>query len=258
MTGHWTVIKIKRAILHKYALLGFSLIYFNRQSVSVLLRWIAGLAALVIVSQTINLVVFPATPEASAHSQQQFDTVVMQVVTTWQHGSVWAVMSLQKLGVAMLHIMTVQHGLAAYVQYEMMFLLGLIAGKLHLYNRIDEVKLLFLRTAFWLFPLGLLLKGVACLPIFNVHVLATDRLPYEQLIFSLADFIGTPLLTIVYLIELSLLFTHKPSRIARWIGNAGRMGLTNYLMQTMLCMFLFYGYSFKLSGRLTLLESLLP
>jgi uncharacterized protein len=244
-------------ILHKYALLGFTLLYFNRKSVPTLLRWIAGLAALVIVSQVINGVVFAATPEARALRQQQFDTVVMQVVTTWQNGSVLEVMSLQKLGVAMLHVMTVKQGLASYAQYEMMFLLGLIAGKLHLYHRIAQVKHQFLLTAFWLFPFGLLLKGIAGLPLFDVHLFAADKLAYEQLVYSVTDFIGTPLLSIDYIIELSLFFTRKPSRFTRWIGNAGRMGLTNYLLQTLLCMGLFYGYGLGLSGRLTLLESLL-
>ena len=243
-------------VLHKYALLGFTLLYFNRKSVPTLLNWIAGLAGLVIVLQTVNLIWFPATPKANALSQQQFDTVVMQVVNTWQHGSVWAVMSLQKLGVAMLHVTAIQHGLATYVQYEIMFLLGLIAGKLHLFTRIADVKHQFLRNAFWLFPLGLLLKGIACLPVFEVHLLGASQLPYERLVFSLAEFIGTPLLTIVYLIELSLLCSRKP--IFRWISATGRMGLTNYLLQTLLCMLLFYGYALGLAGRLTLLESFIP
>lgn len=243
-------------ILHKYALLGFSLLYFNRKPVPTLLTWIAGLAVLVIVIQTINLIGFPATPQVIAHSQQQFDAVINQVVHTWQHGSVWDVMSLQKLGVAMLHVTAVQHGLAPYVQYEIMFLLGLIAGKLRAFDRTVEVKHQFLRNAFWVFPLGLILKGIACLPLFEVHLLATDQLPYEQLLFSLAEFIGVPLLTIVYLIELSLLCSRRP--ILRWMSTTGRMGLTNYLLQTLLCMLLFYGYGLGLSGRLTLLESFVP
>lgn len=243
-------------ILHKYALLGFSLLYFNRKSVPILLAWIGGLTGLVIIILTINLIFFPATPQATAHSQQQFDATVGQVVHTWQHGSVWEVMSLQKLGVAMLHVTALQHGLASYVQYEIMFLLGLIAGKLQLFTRIADVKHQFLRNAFWVFPLGLLLKAVASLPIFDVHLLAADQVPYEQLIFSLAEFVGTPLLTIVYLMEMALLCSRKP--IFRWISNTGRMGLTNYLLQTLLCMLLFYGYGLGLSGRLTLLESFIP
>ena len=243
-------------ILHKYALLGFSLLYFNRKSVPTLLTWIVGLAVLVIVIQTVNLFVFPTTPQAISHSQQQVDAVIGRVIKAWQYGSIREVMSLQTLGVLRVHVTAVQHGLAPYVEYEIMFLLGLIAGKLRLFTRIVEVKHRFLQNAFWVFPLGLLLKGISCLPIVEVHLLAANQLPYEQLIFSLAEFIGTPLLTIVYLIELSLLCSRKP--FFQWIGNTGRMSLTNYLLQTLLCMLLFYGYALGFSGRLTLLKSFLP
>ncbi|MDF7819961.1 DUF418 domain-containing protein [Runella sp. MFBS21] len=243
-------------VLHKYALLGFTLLYFRKKSVAVLGKWIIGLAVSGIVIQIVQALAFPSTPAALAAGQKQFDAVVMQVVATWQHGSVWEVMSLQSLGVAMLHVMAFQHGLAGYLHYEIMFLLGLMAGKLHLFNRLTEVKNQFLRMAFLLFPMGLILKGIAGLPVFEVHLPNINQLTYEPLIISLADFLGTPLLTVVYLIEISLIFTRYPSRITGWIANAGRLGLTNYLMQTLLCMGLFYGYSLGFSGRLTLLESL--
>lgn len=243
-------------VLHKYALLGFTLLYFSKKSVTVLGKWVIGLAVLGVVLQTVQTLAFPSTPSEQAASQQQFDAVVMQVVATWQQGSVWEVMSLQSLGVVMLHVMAFKHGFASYLHYEMMFLLGLMVGKLQLFNRLPEVKNQFLRTAFWLFPMGLMLKAVASLPVFGVHLPTANSLPYESLIFSLADFLGTPLLTVVYLIELAMLFNQYPNRVFGWIANAGRLGLTNYLMQTLLCMGLFYGYGLGLSGRLTLLESL--
>lgn len=243
-------------VLHKYALLGFTLLYFSKKSVAVLGKWVIGLAVLGVVLQTVQTLAFPSTPSEQAASQQQFDAVVMQVVATWQKGSVWEVMSLQSLGVVMLHVMAFKHGFASYLHYEMMFLLGLMAGKLQLFSRLAEVKNQFLRTAFWLFPMGLMLKAVASLPVLGVHLPMVNSLLYEPLIFSLADFLGTPLLTVVYLIELAMLFNQYPNRVFGWIANAGRLGLTNYLMQTLLSMGLFYGYGLGLSGRLTLLESL--
>ncbi|MFD1141153.1 DUF418 domain-containing protein [Larkinella insperata] len=243
-------------ILHKYALLGFTLLYFNKKSVTVIIRWIVGLVVFVIACQTINTPGFPVSQAEMARHQREFDAVIMQVVTTWQHGSAGAVLRLQPLGVVMLFVRAVQQGLAPYVHYEIMFLLGLIAGKLQLFHRVAELKIPLLCTAFGIFPVALLLKGISGLPIFGVHWLPAARSHQEMLFYSLAEFISTPLLTVVYLIELTFLVTHLPARLGRWISNTGRLGLTNYLMQTLVCMLLFYGYAGGLAGRLTLLESL--
>ena len=242
-------------ILHKYALLGFTLIYFNNKSVSVLLKWIVGLVLAGILLQIVLIAGFPATQAEIAHSEQQFNTVVMEVVNTWKHGTVGEVMNVQKLGVLMLNVMAVKSGMASYLHCEIMFLLGLTTGKLQLFYRLAEVKTQFLRTAFWVFPLGLLLKGIAGLSVIEVHLLPKSLVSYETLIISLADFVGSPLLTMVYLVELSLFFNRYPSRLTGWIANAGHLGLTNYLVQTLLCMGLFYGYGIGLCSRLTLLGS---
>ncbi|WP_221622346.1 DUF418 domain-containing protein [Larkinella rosea] len=242
-------------ILHKYALLGFTLLYFNTKSVATVLNWMVALLLLGIGSQVVTIVLFPDTPESLARSQQSFELVVTQVVSTWQYGSVWDVIRLQKLGVMLLHIAAIRNGLVNYLHYELLFLLGLVTGKLQLFRRINAIKIQLLKLVFWIFPFALLLKGLSCLPLFDIHLLPATQLPCEKLIFSLAEFMGTPLLTIVYLIELSLFLQQKPPRFFRWIGNAGRLGLTNYLMQTLLCMAFFYGYAFGFSGHLTLLQS---
>ncbi|WP_158267661.1 DUF418 domain-containing protein [Adhaeribacter arboris] len=243
-------------VLHKYALLGFTLIYFNRQSVATLLRWIIGLVLLVILCQTVNTVFFPATPQQLAQNQQEFDAVIRQVLQIWQQGSLLQVMSMQALGVVMLHLKAVQQGLASYAHYLIMFLLGLIAGKLHLFQHIDRFKLSFLRIALLVFPLAVVLKALSGLPLFGIHLLPPHQLAAEKLLFSLAEFIGTPLLTLVLLMELTLCWPHLPARFVGWIASTGRMGLTNYLLQTLLCMALFYGYAGGLAGKVTLLEAL--
>lgn len=245
-------------ILHKYALLGFSLLYFNKKSILVIFKWIIALSVFVILIQISKIVFFTSTTESMAASQRATDEVIMQVVNTWQQGSVMQVMSMQKLGVAMLHVVAVSNGMASFVHYEIMFLLGLIAGRLQVFQRISTLKFQFARIAWWIFPFALLLKIISCIPVFGLHLLPDHLRQLEPLVHSLSEFIGTPLLTIVYLIFLSIQFSKKPSLFFTWIGNTGRLGLTNYLVQTILCILIFYGYAGGLSGKLTLLESFIP
>lgn len=242
-------------VLHKYALLGFTLLYFNKKSVGVLVKWILAFTLFIILFQIVKAFYFTTDEQTIAASQQQMSTVIARVIDTWQYGSFWSVMSLQKLGVAMLWLMSAQSGFASLAHYEIMFLLGLIAGKLKLFYRVAQLQPRLQFIGWCLLPMALILKAFSAIDVFNSHLLSLSSLPYEKLLLSLAGFIATPLLTIVYLIFLSLYFNQKPNPFWSWIANAGRMGLTNYLAQTLCCMLLFYGYAFGLCGHVTLLQS---
>ncbi len=243
-------------ILHKYALLGFSLLYFHKKTVRTIVKWIIGLASFAVLFQIIKTVFFPVSAEAFAASEAETDKVIMQVVDTWQHGSFLEVLNLQKIGVAMLWIITIKGGLAGMIHFEIMFLLGLIAGKLNLFNRITELAPQLKRIALIIVLPALVIKALSCLDTLQVNLFPPGNEGYDRMLHSIASFIGTPLLTIVYLAAFSLLFNRKANTLMKWIANTGRMGLTNYLGQTIICMLLFYSYAVGLSARhLSLLES---
>lgn len=245
-------------ILHKYALMGFTLLYFNKKPISTIIKWIPGLITFVILFQITSTIFSPATTESVAAGQQEMDKIIMEVVNTWQNGSLPEVMSLQKLGVAMLYFVGAEKGMPGFVHYEIMFLLGLIAGRIHFFQHLKTFKTAFTRVAWQILPFALILKGISCIPVLSQHLLPGDLQKFESLIYSLSEFMAIPLLTIVYLIFLTIRFSGTPSNFSVWIANTGRMGLTNYLAQTLFCMLVFYGYAGGLAGKLTLLESFIP
>jgi uncharacterized protein len=64
-------------------------------------------------------------------------------------------------------------------------------------------------------------------------------------------------LALAYLAALLLFLVRKPARATlAWLAPAGRMALTNYLLQSLVLGFVFYGYGFELFGRLTSAQTL--
>ncbi len=246
-------------ILHKYALLGFSLLYFNKKPVAVIIKWIAGLLLFVIIFQVSKEVFFSQNAAAIAAGRRQMDTVVMEVINAWRHGSFAQVLALQKKGVLLLWLMDIGKGLPSLVEVEILFLAGLAAGKMNLFKNLydNKIESKLIITVLITIPFAVAIKGLFCFNLMEVEILPAGFLPYEPLIYSLCNFTGSLLLTVVYIPLLFILLKKTSSRFFIWIGNAGKMGLTNYLAQTAICMLLFYGYAGGLSGKVTLFQSVL-
>ncbi|MDQ8003691.1 MAG: DUF418 domain-containing protein [Pedobacter sp.] len=241
-------------ILHKYAILGFSLIYFNRKSVRYLFKWIAGLLVFMLLIQFVLAIFLPVTPQSIAANNKEFDKVIMEVLDTWKNGTMLQVISLQKLGVAMGWFRAISNGMISLIHFEILFLLGLIAGKTNVFGRIKELGGKLLKWAFIILPFGLAIKAIANLDPLQIKLLPNQP-TWEIFIQNISESIGSLLLTFVYLVLLTSLLSKSSSKVQVWIGSTGRLGLTNYLAQTLICMLLFYGYALGLGGKITLLQS---
>ncbi|MFT3679401.1 MAG: DUF418 domain-containing protein [Ferruginibacter sp.] len=244
-------------VLHKYAVIGFSLLYFNKKPVRVIIKWITALLLLFAVFQVVRFCFFVQHTQAAASLQTQKEYMFTNIMELWQHGSLWQVLAFQKSGLLWLWINDLKNGLPALIHTEIMFLLGLIAGKVNLFGRLNDNKTesKLISAVLVIMPFALLIKGLYCLNQMNVDILPAGVKPYEPVVFSLCNFIGTLLLAMVYLPLLFVALKNTSHRFFIWIGNAGKMALTNYLAQTVACMLLFYGYAAGLSGKVTLFQS---
>ncbi|ATB26598.1 DUF418 domain-containing protein [Melittangium boletus] len=133
------------------------------------------------------------------------------------------------------------------------FLLGLLAGRLLLFQDVERHRPLFRRLFGW--GLGAALVGSVAgwlIPrLLKSGTLPSSlNLPWRVIQPSIWE-LSVLGLAAVYAAGLSLLFVRP-----RWrrglslLAPAGQMALTNYLSQTVISQFVFYGYGFSLMGKL--------
>jgi uncharacterized protein len=129
-----------------------------------------------------------------------------------------------------------------------MFLAGLYFGRRRLFYAVEENITFFRKLAWWGLAIGL----PANLLYATIMSSSASRLELSPafLAATVAQIVGGPALSLFYLSALTLL-----SRRQTWhnrlqhLAPAGRMALTNYLMQSIICTLIFYGYGFGLFGR---------
>jgi uncharacterized protein len=127
-----------------------------------------------------------------------------------------------------------------------MFFLGATLGKTGLHRALAARRPAIVRTLAVCAPLGVL--GNALLVRLHAAVPAyppTLAWAAEGVVFAVA----VPALTLAYACGFALAFA-RGSRLLRAFAPAGRMALTTYVSQTLLCIALFYGIGFGLQGSL--------
>ncbi len=128
-----------------------------------------------------------------------------------------------------------------------MFLIGLYFARRGVFADVDGHIALLRRLFRWGLPLGLVGNAVYATIVQNVPRAEPD-IPLIIAMFGYA--VGVPALSLAYMSGLTLLL-----RRGRWkerlrpVGTAGRIPLTNYLAQSLICTLIFYGYGLGFFGR---------
>ncbi len=207
-------------ILRLYALLGFLLLAFRKRSSQTLILWAGIFFALnylfSLTSQTLEL----HLPNLAALGREIYQQGSFLTVVQFQ---TWASM------IIFVRVAQIQSG-----NVMALFLLGLLAGRARFFENPNEKRPLLKK----MLALGLL-TGI----VFNIihHWLETTWLK------NLDFMIGALGLSTAYVCGLCLLWMHTSG--AKWLeplSQVGRMALTNYVLQSVLCSLIFNGYGLGL------------
>lgn len=210
-------------ILRLYALLGFTLLWFRHRTNREVLAWIFGFFVLGYLASLLHAPLKEVMPNLYANGNEIF-----------RSGFLWQVFQFQA-GIQFYMLIYVFQIQAANVMY--LFLLGMLAGRLKFFENIEAHRETLKKIAI----VALLINFVFDILFFFSK---TDWL--SNLEFS----IGAPALSAAYVSLLCLFWTHPLG--AKWLAPlaaAGRMALTNYILQSVICSFIFNGYGLGLYGK---------
>lgn len=240
-------------ILMVYALVGLLLIFFRQMRPRRLLIWAAVLLLLPTLFLTAvgglmqlgsqDPAVAAQVQEVIAAQQAQTAQDIAAAYTVYGEGNFAQITAqrLADLGDLWLYNLFVVPNVLA------MFLLGVYFTKQRILADLSSHRPLLRRMLLWGGSVGLILNILYATLISQV-----DRtLPTTAtLVATFAQAIGAPLLMLGYVGGLGLLWL-RPTWQARLhrLAPAGRMALTNYLMQSVIATTIFYGYGLGLFGQ---------
>lgn len=241
-------------ILTWYALVGMLLLAFFKQSPKVLLSWAFGVIALYM---TLNLLLLgsimqmPATSSTDIGADSYYADMLASSYKLYT-GSYLDAMA-QRLVDMMFYLPQVT--LAAIFTVLPMFLFGLYtANKGWLADVKKHIRKI---RAIWFVTL-ILGFGLTFLKEWGLSGVDASVVTMHDVYHLLGMLIGDPALCFFYISSVVLLINDVPKlRLWNWLASAGRMALTNYLLQTMICTTLFYGYGFGLYGKVGAIEAYL-
>lgn len=226
-------------ILTAYALLGFALLLFRKRSPGFVLA--AALIALLF------RFVLAAPGEGLDAFRAGWENLTAFMRHNTYPASLYATGSF--MDVSRLRLQDLLAALSRLLYYGdvfAMFLLGLYVGKREIFQQIDR-HLPLVRRVMW----GGLVIGAASNGVFVSTFLWPAWVPqaYGMFVAVGSRTLGAPAMMLFYVTAIILL-----SRQERWyqrlapLANVGRSALSNYLLQSVICSLIFYGYGLGLHG----------
>ncbi|WP_186576124.1 DUF418 domain-containing protein [Aquibacillus kalidii] len=227
-------------ILTSYGLTGFLLLLFLNRKAKTLLVW-----AIVMLTLS-GLLGYGSSAEVATTAEEKeiMSEYVTSTIDIYRNGSFSEIMShrmnedpLTEMlpGGAILLVL-----LLSPIMLLPMFLFGIIAAKQQWFLNIDNYQNRWKKLATGFVISGILLKMMPYL----FPDLGLSGIGYT---------LGGPLLAFGYIFLFSLLLNNQNNILAKGFEAIGRLSLTNYLFQTIVCILIFYGFGLGLFGKLGVL-----
>ncbi|MEB1809249.1 MAG: DUF418 domain-containing protein [Bacillaceae bacterium] len=230
-------------ILHTYAIAGLFLMFFVNRSPKVILIWAISLVFVSMVIMFLSLLGYGALIQFDSELQVTRQQLFEQAIIILSNGTYAEILEFRLLNEVSLMILNLIFTLPNVLG---LFLIGLYMGKKGMFHNIEGSLPLWKKVRIHSFWSGGLLAALFVFLLYNGL-----NTPY-WLSYTLAytiNIIGGPLLMLWYVSSIVLALQNK-DRMKRLmpIASYGRMALTNYIAQSIICVFIFYGFGFGLFG----------
>ncbi|HED23838.1 MAG TPA: DUF418 domain-containing protein [Firmicutes bacterium] len=240
-------------ILFTYALGGFLLLGFYRLPAEALKKWIAGF---IIIAIGINslFALFQGLGETLAGAVYETVTALLveEALVVYTEGSFFELIKYRVVN----EVPYVFIGLAASIPAVFTyFLAGLYAGKLEIFTNLAEQRPLLKKILARALPAGFLMM---ILYVLVEREIVSGGALFRPIWLWILNYGASIFLFSSYTALVLIALQNGAGRkLLSPLAATGRMALSNYLAQTLICVFLFNGYGAGLYGRVSLSHGVL-
>jgi uncharacterized protein len=224
-------------ILLYYGMIGILLLIFMNRKPKTLIIWSCVLLTLVGL-----LGIFPGNKEAKStqETNQRIEAYVKNTVTLYAEGSYAEIKhdraTADPMGKSPAEMLVLT--MIAPMLHMPLFLLGMYAAKRQWFADPEQKSAIYRKYMLIFLPLGLLFK--------SYHLLYP-----EEIGAGTGLLVGGSLLSIGYMMAFAFTYSKFSStRLFEYFEAVGKLSLTNYLMQTVICTTIFYGYGLGWFGKI--------
>ena len=241
-------------ILVFYALFGFILILFKNASNRKIFKWAIWLTLIPTILTSLMVTVFwffSQIPEAKSDMaigiQKVIDDthqLVEQASAIYSGGSFSEIVSIR-----IEEYQALLPGIPFFYPFVLgMFLIGIWAARKGVISDYIGNLLLFRKIFWWGLGIGIVTNTLFVIASLHAVMIIPDG---WTLLASSMHIFGGVSLGLCYVSAIVLLFARgKSALFNRLLAPVGRMALTNYLLQSIICAFLFHSYGFGLFGKI--------